>query len=149
MTFLMKVLTTVILIHYFELKVKVIVIFKIHQEMRIKTIQLLYFIMFNPAGIQFQVIIKSILTTGNSGFLVILNEDNRPIDYFKLFLTDEIIQLMVIETNRNAQQILSLQIISRGSRFLSWKPITKDDMEKCMGLLLWMGLIKIPPLANY
>uniref|UniRef100_A0A2S2Q1P2 Uncharacterized protein n=1 Tax=Sipha flava TaxID=143950 RepID=A0A2S2Q1P2_9HEMI len=56
---------------------------------------------------------------GNSGPLVILDEGSGPIDFFKLFLTDEIIQLMVIETNRNAQQILSFQRISRGSRFSS------------------------------
>lgn len=86
---------------------------------------------------------------GNPGPAVILDEDSGPIDYFKLFLTDEIIQLMVIETNRNAQQVFSSQRISRGSRFSSWEPITKDDMGKFMGLLLWMGLVKMPSLADY
>lgn len=36
-----------------------------------------------------------------SFILVILDEDNGPKDYFKLFFTDEIIQLVIIETNRN------------------------------------------------
>jgi hypothetical protein len=81
---------------------------------------------------------------GNSGPLVILDECSGPIDFFKLFLTDEIIQLMVIETNRNAQQMLSSQKISRGSRFSSWKPITKVEIEHFLGLLLWMGLVKMP-----
>jgi len=86
---------------------------------------------------------------GNSGPLVILDEGSGPIDFFKLFLTDEIIQLMVIETNRNAQQMLSSQRISRGSRFSSWEPITKEDIEHFLGLLLWMELVKMPSLSDY
>lgn len=86
---------------------------------------------------------------GNSGPLVILDEGSGPIDFFKLFLTDKIIQLMVIGTNRNAQQMLSLQKISRESRFSSWKPITKDDIEHFLGLLLWMGLVKMLSLSDY
>ncbi|KAL4101274.1 hypothetical protein QTP88_021294 [Uroleucon formosanum] len=86
---------------------------------------------------------------GNYGPLVILDEVSEPIDFFKLFLTDEIIQLMVIETNRNAQQLLSSQRISRRSRFSSWEPVTKDDIEHFLGLLLWMGLVKMPSLSDY
>ncbi|KAL4104076.1 hypothetical protein QTP88_019389 [Uroleucon formosanum] len=86
---------------------------------------------------------------GNYGPLVILDEVSEPIDFFKLFLTDEIIQLMVIETNRNAQQLLSSQKISRRSRFSSWEPVTKDDIEHFLGLLLWMGLVKMPSLSDY
>lgn len=59
-------------------------------------------------------------------------------DYFKLFFTDEIIELMVIETNRNAQQFLNTQHITSGSRFSFWQPINKIDMENFMGLLMWM-----------
>ncbi|XP_050061687.1 piggyBac transposable element-derived protein 5-like [Aphis gossypii] len=85
---------------------------------------------------------KNFNLTGNSGPLVILDEDIGPMDYFKLFLTDNIIELMVIETNRNAQQFLNTQKITRGSRFSFWQPINKNDMEKFMGLLMWMGLVK-------
>lgn len=87
--------------------------------------------------------------TGNSGPLVILDEDIGPMDYFKLFFTDEIIELMVIETNRNAQQFLNTQRVSRGSRFSFWQPINKNDMEKFMGLLLWMGLVNMTSIADY
>lgn len=86
---------------------------------------------------------------GNSGPLVILDEDMGPMDYFKLFCTDEIIQLMVIETNRNAQQFLNTQQITRGSRFSFWQPINQNDMEKFMGLLMWMGLVKMTSIADY
>jgi len=61
---------------------------------------------------------------GNSGPLVIFDEDMGHMDYFKLFCADEIIELMVIETNRNAQQFLNTQQITRGSRFSFWQPIS-------------------------
>ncbi|XP_026819540.1 piggyBac transposable element-derived protein 4-like [Rhopalosiphum maidis] len=92
---------------------------------------------------------KNFNFTGNSGPLVILDEDIGPMDYFKLFLTDNIIELMVIETNRNAQQFLNTQTITRGSRFSFWQPINKNDMEKFMGLLMWMGLVKMTSIADY
>lgn len=86
---------TVILILYFEFKVKVIVTFKIHQGTRIKNIQIM-------TGIQFQVTYnpRHFNFIGNSGPLVTLVKNYEPIDYFKLFLLDEIIRLMIIETNR-------------------------------------------------
>ncbi|KAL4122494.1 hypothetical protein QTP88_014816 [Uroleucon formosanum] len=70
-------------------------------------------------------------------------------DYFKFFFIDEIIDLMVIETNRNAQRFLNTEKITRGSRFSFWQPINQNDMEKYMGLLMWMGLIKITSIADY
>ncbi|KAE9523032.1 hypothetical protein AGLY_016663 [Aphis glycines] len=70
-------------------------------------------------------------------------------DYFKLFFTDEIIELMVIETNRNTQHFLNTQKVSPVSRFLFWQPINNNYMEKFMGLLLWMGLVKMTSIADY
>lgn len=146
---------TVILMRYFELKVKVI--FKIlkedegegededHSISEHNNVQPLQ-PTWNTVSGNYQ---KHFNFIGNSGPLVILNEGSGPIDFFKLFLIDEIIQLMVIETKRNAQQMLSSQRISRGNRFSSWKPITKVDIEHFLGFLLWMGLVKMPLLSDY
>jgi len=48
--------------------------------------------------------------------------NNEPNDYFKLFLTDDILNSMVLETNRNAEQYLKTIRLSRNSRFRSWQP---------------------------
>ena len=37
--------------------------------------------------------------------------------YLNLFITDEIINLMVVETNRNAEQVLSKYRLTKASRF--------------------------------
>ncbi|XP_025205105.1 piggyBac transposable element-derived protein 4-like [Melanaphis sacchari] len=75
--------------------------------------------------------------------------NNEPYDYFKLFLTDDILNCMVLETNRNAEQYLKSIRLSRSSRFHSWEPITLEDMTKFIGLLLWMGVVKYPTISDY
>lgn len=75
--------------------------------------------------------------------------NKEPYDYFKLFLTDDILNCMVLETNRNAEQYLKSIRLSRSSRFHSWEPIVLEDMTKFIGLLLWMGVVKYPNIADY
>ena len=45
-----------------------------------------------------------------------------PIDFYRHFITDEIIDLMVRETNRCAEQYLQTHDISRRSKSHQWKP---------------------------
>jgi len=75
--------------------------------------------------------------------------NNEPYDYLKLFLTDDILNCMVLETNRNAEQYLKSIRLSRSSRFHPWQPIVLEDMTKFIGLLLWMGVLNYPNIANY
>jgi hypothetical protein len=58
------------------------------------------------------------------------SEDNttNPIDCYRHFITDEIISLMVHETNRYAQQHLQSQELSKRSKTLQWKPTTREEM---------------------
>jgi len=75
--------------------------------------------------------------------------NKEPYDYFKLFLTDDILNCMVLETNRNAEQYLKSIRLSRSSKFHSWEPIVLEDMTKFIGLLLWMGVVKYLNIADY
>ena len=54
------------------------------------------------------------------------SEDNmmNPVDCYRYFITDEIIDLMVRETNRFAEQYLRAHTISRRSKYHEWKPTT-------------------------
>ena len=60
------------------------------------------------------------------------SEDNtiNPIDCYRHFITDEIIDLMVRKTNRYAQQYLRSHAISRRSMFQQWKPTTAADAKR-------------------
>ena len=79
------------------------------------------------------------------------SEDNtiNPIDCYRHFITDEIIDLMVRETNRYAQQYLQTHEISRRSKFHQWKPTTNEEMLKFFGIIIEMGLVQMPKLKYY
>ncbi|XP_025420761.1 piggyBac transposable element-derived protein 4-like [Sipha flava] len=56
---------------------------------------------------------------------------------------------IVLETNKNAEQYLKSNRISRTSRYKKWELVTSDIMMKFFGLLLWMGIVKYPSISDY
>ena len=58
----------------------------------------------------------------------------HPIDCYRCFITDEIVDLMVRETNRYAEQYLKAHEISRRSKYRQWKPIMYEEILKFFGL---------------
>jgi hypothetical protein len=72
-----------------------------------------------------------------------------PIDCYHHFITDEIIDLMVRETNRYAEQYLQIHEISRRSKSRQWKPTTDVEMLKFFGIIIEIGLVQMPKLEYY
>ena len=94
-------------------------------------------------------IVKQIQFTADPG-LKINMESEKPSDFFKLFVTEELINTMVVETNRFATQEINKQRpLRRSSRFKDWKPISSKDMRQFLGVLLHMGCVKMPSLEHY
>ena len=83
--------------------------------------------------------------------VVSTSEDNtiNPIDCYRHFITDEIIDLMVRETNRYAEQYLQTHEISRRSKFRQWKSTNNQEMWKFLGIIIEMGLVQMPKLKYY
>ena len=79
-----------------------------------------------------------------------LTEDNTidPIDCYRHFITDEIIDLMVRETNRYAEQYFQTHKITSRSKFRQWKPTTDQEMLKFLGIIIQMGLVQMPKLSH-
>ena len=53
----------------------------------------------------------------NSGFLTDILENAGPTYFFKLFLSDDLISFLVVETNPYTERVLDEIIIKRNSRF--------------------------------
>jgi len=83
--------------------------------------------------------------------VVSASEDNtiNPIDCYRHFITDEIIDLMVRETNRYAEQYSQTHEISRRSKFRQWKSTNNQEMWKFFGIIIEMGLVQMPKLKYY
>ena len=77
------------------------------------------------------------------------NSTSCAVDFFQLFLTDEILNCMVDETNRNACQNLDGELTSPKSRLANWQDTDVNEMRKFIGIVLWMGLVNLPSIANY
>jgi hypothetical protein len=92
---------------------------------------------------------KDFSFSGTSGLNKQIPENSTPFDIFSLFVDDEILNLLVVETNRYAEQRINGGIYSSNSRIQNWKPTNSEEIKKFLGLILYMGIVKINPIANY
>ena len=74
--------------------------------------------------------------------------NQTPYDFYKLFVTDNIMEHMVFQTNLYAEQVMNVRKKLKG-HVKEWVPTTKAELEQFLGLLLWMGLAKFPRLKSY
>ena len=89
--------------------------------------------------------------TGQSGISqdVTLTKESLPIEFFKLFVTQSILRMMVTKTNRYAEQLLAQSEVKEKSRLKRWVSTSVTEISKFIGLLFAMGLIKKSHLAEY
>ncbi|XP_041420032.1 piggyBac transposable element-derived protein 4-like [Xenopus laevis] len=73
----------------------------------------------------------------------------EPIDYFQLFLTEAILQDMVLYTNLYAEQHLAQNPLPRYARAHAWHPTDVNEIKRFVGLTLAMGLVKAHSLESY
>lgn len=70
--------------------------------------------------------------------------------FFSLFVDNEVIDLMVEQTNLYATQVILLaEDIPNSSRLHKWSPTDKKEMKKFLGLIGYMGLVKMPTIRHY
>ena len=69
------------------------------------------------------------------------DEMHKAIDFFELFCDREVVECMVTETNRYAQQTLQSGSLKLQSRITKWSPTDPAEIKVFLGLLLWMGLV--------
>ena len=72
---------------------------------------------------------------------VVVNDVGCPYKFFKLFFMASLWNLLVMETNRHALQYLAKTTFLPKSRFQKWTPITLEEMENFLGLVLLTKII--------
>jgi len=87
--------------------------------------------------------------SGQPGIQVPLADDHDPVTYLRLFLDDDIMDIIVTETNRYAEQTLMRTPQRRLSRTRNWEPISKDDMWLFFGVLILQGIVHKPQQRWY
>lgn len=74
--------------------------------------------------------------------------DGTPYDFFSLFIDDEVLSLLVVETNRYGNYLCSTPLGPK-SRLRQWVEVDIMEMKTFLGLIIWMGLTPQPSLASY
>ena len=92
---------------------------------------------------------KSFSFTETGRLIRELPNDLNPYDVFALFVDDEIIDLLVLETNIYAEQKLNKSELLPSSRMHKWTRTNSEEMKKFLGLILWMRFVKTNPISNY
>ena len=79
-----------------------------------------------------------------------MRDNATVLDYVELYLTDEIMQHIVQETNRFAQNYISDHPDEAQKSYVSkWKDITVPELKKFLGLVILMGIVHKPSLPHY
>lgn len=78
----------------------------------------------------------------------LINES--PFSYYATFVDQEIIDIMVTQTNLYATQLVtSAEDVPRGARIHQWTPTSPEEMLKFLGLVGYMGLVNMPTIHHY
>lgn len=85
--------------------------------------------------------------TATLGFKSLPNGD-KPIYYFNLLVTDELLDILVEETNIYAKEIF-LNTVSDKARIYNWVDTNRVEMKIFLSLLFHMGTNKMPRIEDY
>nr|CAH7756450.1 unnamed protein product [Callosobruchus chinensis] len=85
----------------------------------------------------------------HAGYAATLINDLFPYSCFRSIVDDKIIEELVNQTNLYATQVSSdSEDISKQSRLHRWVP-TDKEMFKFIGIVAYMGMVRMPSLENY
>jgi len=76
--------------------------------------------------------------------------NSTKIDFLELYLTDEIYELIVQETNRFAAQYIASNPDKEDNKYVgSWNDVTKEELKVFLGVVIMMGIIHKPNVNFY
>jgi len=78
-----------------------------------------------------------------------LSPHSLPLDFFNLFITDNIVSTMVRETNRYAEKYVNETPLKPNSRVQHWKETDPCEMKKFIGIIFLMGIVQKPSISSY
>ena len=91
---------------------------------------------------------KPFLFSDQGGMKTFIPPDCSPVDVFRLLIDDKVIYHIVCETNKYADQKIAKITPKPYSRLKKWSPTNSEEIKQFLGLLLWMGLVKLRSLEN-
>lgn len=75
--------------------------------------------------------------------------DGKPEQFYSLLVSDDLFEIIANQTNLFATQTIMERDHKPSSRSHNWTPTHKEEIKKVFGLILFMGLVKLPHLSDY
>lgn len=75
--------------------------------------------------------------------------NKSPADFYSLYVTDAMLNCIVAATNKYAIEQITKSEASAGARIRQWVPTNIVELKKLFGLVLFMGVVKLPKLSDY
>lgn len=72
-----------------------------------------------------------------------------PSNFYSLMVPEAIFERITKETNIYANQVISKNTMKRASRMTKWTDTNKSKLKNFFGLVIYMGLVKLPKLSDY
>ena len=60
-----------------------------------------------------------------------------------MFFTDDLMQLMVLESNRYAEEVMGTE------KYSKWTKITAEELKAFLGFSILMGINQLPTVKDY
>lgn len=103
-----------------------------------------------PPDVNFK--LKVLKFSGPAAGLIVPNSGDNlhcEIDFFKLIFDLEVMDVIVKETNRYAEDIIKNHLTPTNTHNTKWKPTDKNEMTKFLGLIFLMGHIDKDVIHDY
>jgi hypothetical protein len=71
------------------------------------------------------------------------------LDTFLLFFDEEVIAVIVADTNKYAEQYIQKCTLKPRSRVRMWEPVTGEEIYVALGLMMLMGIVEMPTIKSY
>jgi hypothetical protein len=71
------------------------------------------------------------------------------LDTFLLFFDEEVIAVIVAETNKYAEQYIQKCTLKPRSRVRKWEPVRGEEIYVALGLMKLMGIVQKPTIKSY
>ena len=95
-------------------------------------------------------VIKTFPFVENTGLKTVVPENDAPFFFFKLLVSDELLNELVQRSNDYALQVINLSHpLCCKSVLNKWKEVTLLEMKKFFGLVFHLGLVAMPSYRAY
>lgn len=82
--------------------------------------------------------------TGKPGVAEDVDSTCKPLECFELYFDHAMIEIVVRETNRYAEQFISKNPPKERSLYKTWTPTTENEIRLFLGILILQGIVKLP-----